>query len=220
MKLRDDLVAAHHSLLARWSQPGSFWSGRQRLGLVEEVRRARDNEALPPWVEPSSIDALRRSGELLPDAAIDAIWRLTNHPGTLTVDWYHSVLARGLGAGAYVELVAVVAQANCLDRFCDGLGMGRYALPDALAGDPVPAVAADASVRSHWVPTAELPGPNVLKGLSMLPFENESRAIVMGAHYVSDVAVIGDLRSGRGGLSRPQMELIAARTSTLNECFY
>ena len=152
--------------------------------------------------------------------AIDAIWRLTNHPGTLTSAWYAQLLAGGLPAGAYVELVAVVSQANCVDRFSDALGLDRYPLPEPADGEPVPDLAPDAAVRNHWVPTAAVRGPNVLKALSLLPFENESRSILSAAHYVSESALLGDLGGGRGALSRPQIELIAARTSTLNECFY
>jgi alkylhydroperoxidase family enzyme len=218
--IRDELRAAQQTILERWARPGSFWTGEGRLAIVEHVRRARDADSLPPWAEPSSIGALLSGHEILPGAAIDAVWRLTNHPGTLTIGWYERLLRRGLLPGAYVELVAVVAQANCIDRFTDALGLARHPLPEPVAGRPVAELAPDSAVRTHWVPTAPVRGANVLRALSLLPFEHESRRILSEAHYVSEAALLGDLRSARGALSRPQIELIAARTSTLNECFY
>jgi alkylhydroperoxidase family enzyme len=218
--IRPELAAAHSAILERWATPGSFWTAAQRIALVEQVRRARDSAPLPAWVAPSTVNGLLDGAADLPAVAVDAVWRLTNHPGTLTIDWYRQLLARGLAAGPYVELVAVVAQANCIDRFTDALGVNRHTLPPPGAGGPNPAVAADCEVRNHWVPTAPIKGPNVIKALSLLPFENESRRILSDAQYVPGSALLGDLRLGCGALSRPQVELLAARTSTLNECFY
>ncbi|MFN0090021.1 MAG: alkylhydroperoxidase-related (seleno)protein [Acidimicrobiales bacterium] len=220
MQIRSDLAAVHHTILQRWATTGSFWTAAQRLAIVEAVRRARDSEPLAPWVTPSSVEGLIEDTADLPVAAVDAVWRLTNHPGTLTLDWYQQLLFRGLAAGPYVELVAVVAQANCLDRFTDALGVDRYPLAPPTPGEPTPELAADCEVRNHWVPTAPIKGANVIKALSLLPFENESRRILSDAHYVPESALLGGLGVGRGSLSRPQIELIAARTSTLNECFY
>lgn len=217
---RRDLVDAHRTIARRWATPGSFWTAEQRLAIVTEVRRARAAEPLPPWVAPSTVAGVIPPGHRLPDVAVDVIWRLTNHPGTLTADWYHGVVEAGLEPGAYVELVAVVAQANCVDRFADALDRPRVELPEPEAGAPRVRLGDDVAVRRHWVPTARMRGPNVLRALSMLPFENESRGILSAAHYLPPDALLGDLRAARGALSRPQIELVAARTSTLNECFY
>ncbi len=215
-----DIAAAQHTIVARWATPGSFWSAAQRLAIVEMVRQARDAAPLAAWVTPSSVEGLLDAACVLPAPLSDAIWRLTNHPGTLTIDWYHQLLDRGLAAGPYVELVAVVAQANCVDRFTDALGIARHILPTPTPGQPRVAIAEDCEVRDHWVPTAAVKGANVLKALSLLPFENDSRRILSDAHYVAEAALLGELTAGRAGLSRPQIELVAARTSTLNECFY
>lgn len=218
--IREELRTAQATVLERWATPGSFWTAAQRLAIVEQVRRARDATPLAPWEAPSGVDGLTGDGTELPAAAVDAVWRLTNHPGTLTHSWYQQLLDRGLAAGPYVELVAVVAQANLVDRFADALDLDRPPLPPPTPGAPTGEVAPGCAVRDHWVPTAPIKGPNVIKALSLLPFENGSRALLSDVHYVPDAALLGDLASGHGALSRPQIELIAARTSTLNECFY
>ena len=219
LPIRDDLDSAHASVIERWSRPGSWWTGAERLAIVEEVRRARDSEALAPWSAPSA-EGLVADDHPLPAHAVDAIWRLTNHPGTLTADWYESIIARGIEPGAYVELVAVVAQANDIDRFADALELGRPSLPEPQPGEPSRHVADTVAVRKHWVPTDEIKGPNVLKALSSVPFENETLGILSAAQYVEGGALLQDLVSDQNSLSRLQVELIAARTSKLNECFY
>jgi alkylhydroperoxidase family enzyme len=220
LAMRPELVAAQSTALSHWASPGSFWTGAQRLAVVAEVRRARDADALPPWVAPTTVDGLVPTDPPLPATAIDVVWRLTNHPGTLTAAWYDSIADAGLEPGPYVELVAIVAQANCVDRFTDALDLPRLTLPEPVPGDPSGHVAENAQVRAHWVPTAEITGANVQGALSLLPDENAMREMLSGTHYLPAEALLGDLVSDHGSLSRIQIEVVASRTSKLNECFY
>lgn len=220
LPVRDNLDEAHSAVVERWSRPGSWWTGAERLAIVEEVRRARDADELAPWVAPSSVEGLIGDEHPLPTAAVDTIWRLTNHPGSLTAEWYTSIIDQGLEPAAYVELVGVVAQANDIDRFADALELGRPPLPEPQEGEATHTVGDDVEVRRHWVPTARIKGPNVLKALSAVPFENETLSILSDAQYVSESALMNDLTSDQNSLTRLQVELIAARTSKLNECFY
>lgn len=220
LPIRPDIVQSHTDLLNRWATPGAWWDSAERLAIVEEVRRARDADELAPWVAPSAVDGLIAADHPLPAVAIDVIWRLTNHPGTLTADWYQTIIDAGLSSGRYTELVGIVAQANCVDRFADALDITRPALPEARPGEPSHDAPDDVAVRKHWVPTAAIKGPNVVKALSAVPFENDSRDVLSDSHYVKEEALVGDLSSDVNALSRLQVELIAARTSKLNECFY
>ena len=224
LPIRDDLAAAHGEVAARWARPGTWWAAAQRAAIVRQVRSARDHRAdsgdmLPPWVQPSSIDGLVDPDGPLPTAAVDAIWRITNHPGTLTQDWHESIIGRGVDSVAYVELVGVVAQANCIDRFADALELPRIDLGEPADGPPT-TEGAPAAVKYHWVPTADIKMPNVIKALSAVPAENESLFILSDAQYVPMERVRGELINDQNSLNRPQIELLAARTSKLNECFY
>lgn len=220
LPVRDNLDAAHAAVVDRWAQTGTWWTGAERLAIVAEVRRARDADELAPWVAPSTVEGLVADDHPLPSAAVDAIWRLTNHPGTLTGDWYAGIIERGLEPGAYVELVGVVAQANDIDRFADALELDRPLLPEPQEGDPTRQFGGNVAQRRHWVPTDEIKGPNVLKALSSVPFENETLQILSAAQYVDVGGLLGDLTSDHNALTRMQIEVIAARTSKLNECFY
>ena len=44
----------------------------------------------------------------LPAAAVNAVWCLTNHPGTLTPEWYAQTVDGLPSAEYYVELVGIV----------------------------------------------------------------------------------------------------------------
>ena len=61
---------------------------------------------------------------------------------------------------------------------------------------------------------------NVLAALSADPGGERVRGRLAAAQYVPADALIGDLEWSRGALDRRQVELVAARTSALNECFY
>ena len=224
LPIRGDLADAHGEIAARWARPGTWWTAAQRAEIVRQVRAARDHrtdngDALLPWVQPSSVDGLVDPDGPLPTAAVDAIWRITNHPGTLTQDWYQSIIDSGVDPLAYVELVGVVAQANCVDRFADALELPRIDLDEPADGPPT-TEGAPAAVKYHWVPTADIKMPNVIKALSAVPAENESLFILSDAQYVPMERVRGELINDQNSLNRPQIELLAARTSKLNECFY
>ncbi len=220
LPIRKELDTAHAAAMAEWSAPGTWWTGAQRLAIVAEVRRARDAERLAPWQAPSLVEGAASDSHELPSPIVDVVWRLTNHPGTLTADWYTSILARGVEALAYVEVVSIVAQVNCVDRFADALGLDRMSIPEAQDGEPSGEVPVDAEVRLHWVPTRDIRGPNVWLALSGVPDELTARSRLSAAHYVEGDAVFADVVSDRFSLQRVQMELVAARTSKLNECFY
>jgi len=220
IELRADLVQAHVETVQSWAAPGNWWSGAERLAMVIEVRRAREAEELPPWVRPSSVEGLVEDGHPLPAVAVDAIWRLTNHPGTLTQQWYEETIERDLSPEQYVELVSVVATANCVEVFGSAIGIGPIPLPSPAEGEPDRAIVAEATPSTHWVPTVPGRGANVGKALTSVPVAVEAWLRLSNAQYVPTDALLGDLQYSRGALDRMQVELLAARTSLLNECFY
>jgi len=61
-------------------------------------------------------------------------------------------------------------------------------------------------------------GASIVQALSAVPSEAEAQEDMHGPLYLT-YAQMQDLQFVRG-LTRPQMELVAARTSALNECFY
>ncbi|MEL7158289.1 MAG: alkylhydroperoxidase-related (seleno)protein [Actinomycetota bacterium] len=219
--IRPDLAAAHLATVEGYAQAGNHWTGAERLAMVAEVRRARAADELLPWVRPTTVDGLIAEDHPLPAAAVDAIWRLTNHPGTLTRDWYEETVAGELDPGRYVELVGVVATANCLEVFAQAVGVDPVPLPAPTEDEPLGPAAVETAVSSHWVPTeVGTRGPNVGKALTAVPASVAAWRHLSDAQYVPGDALLGDLHWSRGAIDRAQVELLAARTSLLNECFY
>lgn len=228
LPIRSEILEAQFAAVQHWAAPGTWWSATERLAIVDEVRQARDADALPPWTAPSTVEGLIPDAHLLPTSVIDVIWRLTNHLTMLTRDWYETVVPNELSAGQYVEVVALVAQANLVDRFADALALPRPELLDPQPGEPSAEVPDGAEIHHHWVPTAPIQDgswkppvaadiPNVRKALSLVPAERRMQWVLIDGHYVPGGALSVEFTHR---LDRSQIELIGARTSAANECFY
>ena len=61
--------------------------------------------------------------------------------------------------------------------------------------------------------------PNVIAAMSLVPDAVRELKNLSGAHYLRSIDVLDPDVQG-DALSRMQIELIAARVSALNECFY
>ncbi len=216
---RADLVEAHCLVVDRLGEPGTWWTSAECVAIAAEVRRAMDHAHLAPWDAPSTVDGLIEPDHPLPPAAVDAVWRLTNHPGSLTGAWYDAIVDGLPSAHHYVELVGIVASMNAIDRLAGALDLDLLPLPEPGGGEPS-RDQVDAEVSSHWVPTTAMKGPNVIRALSAVPSANRARDLLSEAQYVPATALLGDLQWRRDGLDRRQIELVAAQTSLLNECFY
>lgn len=226
--------------LERVSKPGTWWSGEERVAIARESRNAsacpycnRCKEALSPFSEEGEHAHL----SLLSDPAVDLIHRLTTDPGRLTLAWFEGIIEQGLSEGAYVEIVGMVSSLVCVDTFHLGLGLPAPELAPPEAGEASRETPDGAARTMAWVPTvsprtvtgkladAWFPEgdrdryvPRVQCALSLVPDEAIVFKALGEAMYMSAEAV-GDFTCGRD-LSRPQIELIAARVSALNRCFY
>ena len=84
----------------------------------------------------------------------------------------------------------------------------------------MPWIPADGAVGDEsdlWKPDQT---PNVLRALSLAPDEIRTLNDTIAVHYLSTEEIIDLRASGDRVLSRAQMELLASRTSALNQCFY
>lgn len=237
--IRPALVEAMGNAWRRLPQAGTVWTGEERLAIARESRNAWDcpfcaecREALSPF----AADGAHTAATNLPAPAIDAIHRVINDQGRLTQSWFRRTLDEGLNEAAYVEILGVVATIVAIDTFHRGIGLSTPELPSAVPGEPSGAISKDAEHRIAWVRTVHpmktkgalaehwFPGgerqfvPHVRQALSLVPAECIAYAELSGPMYLSGVADLG-VPEDRA-LTRPQMELLATRTSALNECFY
>jgi len=221
--VRDDLAEAHRLAWVHIACAGSWWTGAQRVELARTAMLAlADRDPLPPW---ALVTASGRLPEALlaPAAAHDFAYRLGRHAGTITRDVYESVSGE-IGELPYVELCAIVSTVAAVWHFCRNIGVPVPPLPASIAGAPTgrrPEQLAEAQL--NWVPVAA-PADHmaaVVQAFTAVPDEQRNTWRMADAQYMPDAEMVDPAWTRRaGGLSRAQMELVAARVTKLRDCFY
>lgn len=234
LEVRADLTEAMSAAWDALSKPGSGFTGSQRVAMARVARAAlADDEPLPPWVRPSTVDDRAADADLAPHLA-DAVYRLTLHAKTLTEDWYRDVLSMAeLTPQQWVEAIEVVIVVVSVDGFASAAGLPQAELPAAEAGTPTGSAAEVQAkpARHHWVPVVHREDdaegyyggaamvPPVVRALSAVPSSRTTQRKLISAMYM-DGAAMADMNWTRGTLDRRQIELVASRLSALRECFY
>ena len=223
MTVREDLADAHRLAWEHIAAPGTWWTGAQRVELAGTALLAiADPDPPPPWVPITSTGKL--SDELLtPRTAHDVMYRITRHAGTMTESVYRAA-ADELGELPYVELCAISSTVAAVAHFCRDIGVDVPPLPAPVEGDPTrqrPEHLAPA--RYNWVPVAA-PADEVaavVQAYTAVPAEQRNTWRMAAAQYMPQEEMVNpDWRRREGGLSRAQMELVAARLTKLRDCFY
>lgn len=235
-RVREDMHAAHRRLWEHISAPGTWWTGAQRVAIAAEARRADECDfcaVRKAALSPAAVQGEHQSSGVLPRNVVDVIHRVRTDPARLSRSWFDAVIAGGLTVPSYVELIGVVTMLTGVDYFARSLGIAPFPLPEPRPGAPSQHLPASAQSGTAWVPTiapedacgpeVDLypPGamiPNIVRALSLVPAEVRVLQTLAAAHYLP-VAQIPD-PTARRALDRMQMELVAARVSALNQCFY
>jgi hypothetical protein len=233
--VRGDLRETHDALLEYLRTPGPWLSGAERIAVAEESRRA---PACPLCLErkaalsPEQVRGEHARVSDLPEVLLEVAHRVRSDSGRLSKAWFERTLAGGLGEETYVEAVGIVAFTAGLDHFRRALGVPPVALPAPRPGEPTGHRPANARGGRAWVPMVapeDATGPeadlytgsfvpHIAQALSLVPDHVRLLERESATHYVA-MSDIPDPARGRD-LDRRQMELVAARVSALNECFY
>ncbi len=227
--VREDLAAAHARSLASFSAPGTWFDGATRAGLAGEARQARAEAGLQPGTPPTE------GGGAVPAAAARVVRRIAADPTDLDRSLFDDACAEGLSEEEYVECVGIAARISNLDMFARGLGVAPRPLPPVSAGEPSRRRPAAAVAEGAWVatiPNGEAGGAegaalyggqwaaNILRALSLVPAEAADLIALGDVQYVSVANFMDFGYSHDPAISRQQVELVAARISALNACFY
>lgn len=235
--VRADIGEAHRRYWARLARPGNWWTGAERVAIARESRNAvscrfcaERKSALSPYTIAGEHD---HDGGL-PAVAIDAAHRIVTDQGRITGSWVDANVERGLSKEAYVELVGIVVNMLSIDEFSRAIGSELEPLPQPQAGDPDGYLPASLADDIGFVPTippdgttgaeADLWSPgrtaNVVRALSLVPDALRDWMDLSGAHYLSLESMGNFVGRDDRAINRMQMELVAARVSAINECFY
>ncbi len=237
LPVRAEITAAHNRFWQRLALPGCWFTGSERVAIAAEVRKARDCALCrqrKAALSPMHVDGAHDNTGQLRDVVVEAVHRITTDSGRLTRSWFDSLLKQGLTEGEYVEIIGTVGATLEIDTFCLGIGVGDHPLPAPESGEPsryrppltenqtawvamLPAGKAGGAEADLWEGERVL---NVERALSLVPDEVRTMNDISAAHYVPIDQFMDFTGSPHGTLSRVQIELVAARVSALNGCFY
>ena len=219
--------AAHIRSWKMLASPGEWWTGAERVSIAAECRRASAiMDDLPdPGAGPAE----------LPEAAVHAVRKLIGDLPNVSREWYDETIhADGMSDAHYIELLGVVVHVWSIDEFHRALDIELEPLPDPIPGEPTRIRPSGAKAHGSWPPTvrpddlderdadiydgAEY-AANVRAAMSLHPDSVRWLGDLFDAHYLSWIEIGAEQEPFRV-LTRPQRELVAARVSALNECFY
>lgn len=235
--IRAEIGAAHREYWRALARPGSWWTGEQRVAIAQESRNAvscaycrQRKAALSPYTLTGSHD----HSHALPEAVVDAVHRVVTDQNRITRKYVDDNVAEGLTKEAYVELVGVVVAVFSIDEFHRALGLPLEPLPQPRPGDISRYRPAVLSEDIGFVPTVPLEGgvgaeadlwifgraPNVLRALTLVPDALRDWRELSAAQYLSFAGMANFVKDDNRAINRMQMELVAGRVSSVNECFY
>lgn len=230
---------AHRGAWDYLSRPGSWWTAEERLAIAATCRAAlacplcaERKAALSPYAVPGEHAGTTAA---LAAEVLDAAHRITTDSARLTQAWVEGLIDEHFGYGHYVEMVSVIVTVISIDTLHRALGMPLEPLPEPREGNADRYWPPGAAVDVAWVPMiypenlaareadiyfgASRTG-HVIRALSLVPDAVRWLGRLSEAHYLSLPKVMDFTSSGHLTLTRPQIELVAARTSSLNDCFY
>jgi hypothetical protein len=210
---RQSVAALHHRLQLELAGPGDWWDGASRRAIMEEARKARH------------CARCRRGGErehsstdTLSAAAVEVIHRVANDSGNLTRGWAEIQIDE-LGDARYAELVGVTAIIVSIDVYSRSAGEREHELLPPIDGPPAAERPDDVGDVGAFIPMTETKLlANVSRSLSLVPRTNATWRALVTESYSRGPQML-ELTWDRA-LTRPQVELIAAQVSRLQDCFY
>jgi hypothetical protein len=191
--VRSDLERAFDAEWRHLAGPGGSMSGEQRVGIAVAARSGGADSALAKFAR-HLYDDPASVGESDVRAAADTV-----------------------GDPMTVETIGLVSRLSAVDRFHTVLGMAKPPLPQPGPGSATGEIQTGLKRRSGHVP---MPPGSIPFSLDLIPAEGRALMEIHGPLYMT-ADEMGDPQFNRSpGLHRPQMELVAARTSLINECFF
>jgi hypothetical protein len=200
---RQTIAALHRRSLADLAAPGDWWDGASRRAIMDEARGAMSGHV---------------GRGPLPAAAGEVIHRVVNDSGRLTRRWAEAQIDE-LGEGPYAEVVGVTAIVTARDVYTRAIGDPPVELPPPLDGPPAAERPDGVGDVGAWIAmTEEKALANVSRALSLVPRTNATWRALVTDSYSRGPEMLE--LTWKRALTRPQIELVAAQVSLLQECFY
>lgn len=233
--VRPDLATVLAKVCTELGSPGAWLDGSLRLAVAEEARnawacdlcRAR-KEALSPYFVEGNHDLA--SG--LPDNWVEVVHKVVTDSGRITRAWYDSIIGEDLGEDEFIEILSIACITTGIDTLARGIGVGSMVLLPCVSGEPERQRPEGARPGPGWARTIapEDAGPElenfydlgpyyIRRALTLVPDEANRFWNVMNVLYLPDPGAEG-LGKVERGITRAQIEFLAARVSSLLGCYY
>ena len=225
-----EMLDAFNEFWERLAEPGEWWSGKERIAIADEIRKAHDKKVKPQNVPLNEISDKPKS--IISPLTKEVVRKVTCESHKIDKEWAAQATEL-MGPGKYSELLSIVVNLLPVDIFCRLSGRPVVSLPVHKSGKPtkqIPEGIVSGEAHVPWV--KDWIGPNVARALSYVPNDNQIRmklvsSMYLGSDISKDSSQFTDLTKfismrwdEEEPLNRAQVELIAARTSAINECFY
>ena len=235
--IRQDIKKEFSEFWQRLAKPGSWWTGAERVAIARESRTAVNcsfcsirKQALSPY----NVTGEHKSDSGLDRTAVDAVHRIVTDQNRITRSWVESLPDAGISTEGYVELTGIVVCVFSIDEFHRALGLPLEDMPEPVSGEPSHYRPAQAELGTGFVPMLPREGltgaeenlwpngrnANVIRALSLVPDALRDWLALSSAIYLSVEGMANLIGQDDRSINRMQMELIAARVSAINECFY
>ena len=212
LKIPDYIVDSHRKTWSQIAFAGEFWSDIDRVEIAKQARSARAQRNELPFNRVHNESHLSRQ-------VLSATHKIAADAGKIDRGWAVECVG-SMGAGHYVELVAIVASVAAIDAFYEAIGAKNPPLPLPAGGTCSEKTETSVSDIGGYIPMVDpWSGPNVSRALSLVPAANRLFMTNVSSMYRGSAGGFEDM-VWQGPLSRPQAELLAARVSSINECFY
>ena len=238
--IREDLSQAIDQTWQHITSPGTWLSSSQRLAVATEARIATSCTlceqrlaALSPLTALNGDHDHDHHCQLNSDW-IDLVHRIRTDHARFSSNWLHKeIIGNVVSDTEYVEIISIVALVTALDTFTDTLGLPRRELLSPLPGKPSRYRPDCAQSNLAWIATIDpddASGPevdiyanqsaaNIHRALSLVPQEKLAFFALDDVMYLPDQALRQFDKEFRA-IDHQQIELLAARVSAINQCYY
>ncbi|MGB7860428.1 MAG: hypothetical protein WBM90_08020 [Acidimicrobiia bacterium] len=191
--VRPDIPEALRASFRATARPGGVFTGAERVDIANTARTGEAGGVLSRFAR-----------------------HLYSEPATVEEEHVREAADR-VGDPAVVETIGIVSRLSSVDRFHTVLGIPLEPLPEPEAGEPNGKINEGLKRRRGHVPMP--PGP-IPVALDLVSSEAEAFKAMFGPMYMTEEEM-SDPDFGRSpGLDTPQLEIVAARVSLINRCFY
>lgn len=200
--VRDDITETFADMWAYFAKPGPVFDASQRSVLLDTARTGESPDG--------------ESEDQPPEQIADLAHTLYQDPAQVGYDLVRTAADVASDAAA-VETIGLVSMLSAVDGVHRALGVDFEPLPQPISGKPTGNITKRLKRRGTHVP---MPRGAIPSALDLVPDVASVWVASFGPLYMTgeQMGYMDFVRTP--GLNRAQIELIAAKTSLINECFY